>query len=109
MEECRISDEKINELLQLLLKGKKLQGISKDGFGRGVIEYIYPYICWHHYGSSANIATFDELKFICDEIFGDCIDFCTTHWSEYHVNYIPDEGKYKGIDLSSHHPNVYGL
>lgn len=108
-----MEESKLKELYDLLLQGKVIQGIDEHGRGAGIIrykedKYKEPYFYWQHYGSSANNATMDGLKFICERIFDDCIDFCTCHWSDYHINYVPDDERYKGIDMSREHPNTYG-
>ena len=105
----KLTDAKLKELYEQLMNGKTIQGIRSDGYGIGTISYGIGYFHWNHAGSSANKATLKDLKFICETIFDDCIDFCTAHYSEYHVGYVPDNERYKGIDYSSCHPNVYGL
>jgi len=91
------------------MDGKVLQGIGSNGYGTGTIQYINGYFHYQHYGSSAVEPTLKGLKFVCELIFRDAIDFCTAHWSDYHIGYIPDDDRYKGFDYSRKHPNTYGL
>lgn len=105
----KLTDAKLKELYELLMSGKTIQGIRSDGYGIGTISYGNGFFHWQHAGSSANEATLDGLRFICEKIFVDSIDFCTAHWSDYHIGYVPDDERYKGFDYSTKHPNVCGL
>jgi hypothetical protein len=80
-----------------------------NGHGVGEISSNCYYIKWKHYGSSAQKATVDNLRFILECIFNDCDEITPAVYSKYHCNYIPVNKKYRGIDHSWMHPNVYGL
>lgn len=67
------------------------------------------FIRWQHYGQSANKNTDEDLSFIINTIFYDCELFVPAEWSDYHINHIPVDKQYEAIDLSSNHPNTFGL
>jgi hypothetical protein len=95
-------------ILNRLLNGEYIQGIDSNGRGVGLVYYNDGYIHWRHYGQSARQATVDGVMFILNTIFSECIDWSPCAFSEYHVNYIPLNKKYRGVDLSRCHPNTFG-
>ena len=80
--------------------------------GRGVgriYKTLQGNIGWNYYGSSANKNTNRDLRWLLETIFDNCETVTPAEYSEYHVNYIPIDKQYEGVDMSSWHPNVYGL
>lgn len=83
----------------------------RNGYGVGEIT-ISPdgrYICWKYFGQSASKNTNAELRWLLEVIFEDCETVTPAEYSEYHINYVPIDKQYKGIDMSTQHPNVCGL
>jgi hypothetical protein len=106
----RFTNAEITEIRANLNNGVRYCGI-RNGYGVGEIAVSYDgqYIIWKNAGQSANKNTDSELRWLLETIFGECETVTPAEYSEYHVNYIPIDKQYKGIDLSSKHPNVFGL
>lgn len=104
-----LSVKGLRKILSDINNGGKYIGISK-GRGTGII-FRTPYgnIGWNHYGESACPSTIRGLKFILEVIFNDCECFVPAIWSDYHVNYIPADTRFRAVDLSAKHPNICGL
>lgn len=107
----KYTDEEISEIRENLNKGVTYCGIDIYGRGVGTIFAGFPTIWIHysHYGSSAVKNTNKKLRWLIETIFKDCEIVTPAEWSDYHVNYIPIDKRYKGIDCSADHPNSYGL
>jgi hypothetical protein len=104
------STEHYAEILANLKSGHEICGILPNGCANGHIYYnlLTDCIHWEHYGSSANAATPDELSFVFETIFKDCITWDYCEFSEYHINYKPLNSAYICIDLSRMHLNTFG-
>lgn len=98
-------------ILDRLKKGDRIQGIDEYNRGVGLIFYdpADDLIHYNYYGSSAKKATPRDLAWLLNIIFNNChaYDFC--HYSEYHLNHIPNSPNYTGIDYSRTHPNAAGV
>lgn len=83
----------------------------RNGNGVGMISASSDgkYILWRCAGESANDNTDRDLRWLLETIFESCETVTPAKWSEYHINYVPIDKQYKGIDHSTNHPNVYGL
>ena len=105
----RNTKQGLNYLLAEMKNGKPIIAIDKYNRGVGFIYYSKGFLFHRYYGQSAVRATADNLNFILETIFQDCYtwDFC--RYSEYHVNYIPTSSRFIAVDLSTRHPNSYGL
>lgn len=104
----KFTDQEIAQIRAELNKGTVYCGIE-NGRGIGHIYADEDYIYWRHAGSSANRNTDEELRWLLEVIFEDCETVTPAEWSDYHINYIPIDKQYQAIDLSTKHPNVYGL
>ena len=105
----KYSNQELKEILENLKNGSLYTGVTKGNYGDGVISYHNGYIRYTHFGSSAVKANIRDLRWLVETIFNECNEITEAVYSEYHVNYIPLNKKYKGIDLSRKHPNTYGL
>ena len=84
-----------------LLRGNYPEGyltLSPDG----------QYVRVNHYGQYAVRATHTGVKGLFDNVLDDITAVTPAHYSEYHVNVIPDDPTYIAVDHSYMHPNVYG-
>ena len=106
----KFTNAEISEISDNLNNGVVYCGICNgNGVGRINTSPAGEYIYWQHYGQSAIINTDEELRWLLETIFEDCETVVPAEYSKYHVNYVPIDKAYKGIDMSSMHPNVYGL
>ena len=106
----KFTNVEIAQIRANLNKGTVYCGIH-NGYGVGSI-CVSPdgkYIRWRHYGESANENTNRDLRWLLETIFKKCETITPAEWSDYHINYIPIDKQYKGIDCSTSHPNVCGL
>jgi hypothetical protein len=105
----RYTTKELKNILDHINAGGVYVGICN---GRGVGK-IYAanksYIRFEHYGGSATKNNTNGIRWIIENIFNDCDLITPAVYSEYHINYIPVDEKYAGIDFSFTHPNVYGL
>ena len=104
----KFTDQEIAQIRAELNNGTLYCGI-RNGKGIGLIYAHYDYIHWRNAGSSANRNTNEELRWLLENIFDDCETITPAEWSDYHINYIPIDKQYQGIDCSTKHPNVCGL
>jgi len=82
----------------------------RNGYGVGhIFQTDSGYIGWQHFGQSANRMTVSQLRFVVETIFSDCECIVEAQYSDYHINNIPKDKRYKGIDHSASHPNVMGI
>lgn len=77
--------------------------------GTGRIYKQGNYIAWQNFGQSAIENNDKALRWLLEEIFDKCETVSPAIWSNYHINYVPDNPLYKGIDLSREHPNTFGI
>lgn len=66
-------------------------------------------IGFQHFGSSAIKNTDGQLKWLLETIFVECETVTPAVWSDRHINYVPIDKQYSGIDLSTKHPNTFGV
>lgn len=104
----KYTDSELEKILNDISGGAVYVGIS-NGYGVGEIRGYMSYIEWRHYGSSCEKKTIKNLRWIIENIFDDCDIITPAIYSEYHINYIPVDEKYNGIDFSFSHPNINGL
>jgi hypothetical protein len=82
----------------------------RNGFGVGkIFKTEQGNIGFEHYGSSAIKNTDTELAWLLEVIFNDCNTVAPAKWSDYHINYVPIDTQYQGVDFSTSHPNVMGI
>ena len=81
-----------------------------NGYGTGRIwkSRNQQYIHYSHFGAAAIDNSDDQLRWLLETIFEDCEDVAPAIWSDYHINYVPIDEHYKGIDYSVKHPNTFG-
>lgn len=108
------TNKELKEILEDMKSGTVYTGILPNGYGEGRIYYGYgnnykPYIFWRSAGASANSPTLKEFRWLLEVIFENCELITPAVWSDYHINYIPIDTRYKGFDNSMKHPNVCGL
>lgn len=76
--------------------------------------YILPHsqqrslIVYRHYGSSAIKANREQLRWLLENIFDDADEVVRATYSEYHIDFVPEDERYERIDSSTRHPNVFG-
>lgn len=76
--------------------------------------YILPHsqqrslIVYRHYGSSAIKANREQLRWLLETIFDDADEVVRAIYSEYHIDFVPEDERYERIDSSTRHPNVFG-
>jgi hypothetical protein len=104
----KYTDTELKNILDDISSGAVYVGI-KNGCGVGELRGFLNYIEWRHYGSSCEKKNITGLRWIIENIFNDCDIITPAIYSEYHINYIPVNKKYNGIDFSFSHPNIYGL
>ena len=104
----KFTDEEIAAIRKNIDNGVLYCGI-KNGRGQGLIQKHLGYISYRHFGSSAVKNTDKDLKWLATTIFEDCDDIVPAVWSDYHINYIPVDSKYQGVDMSREHPNAFGV
>lgn len=104
----KYNNTELKAILENINNGVVYIGI-RNGSGVGRIYKHCHYIRWEYFGSSATPARVDDLKWIIENIFNDCELITPGIYSEYHINYIPIDEKYNGIDFSYTHPNIYGV
>lgn len=81
-----------------------------NGKGTGkIFKTSNNFIGFQHYGSSAILNTDGKLRWLLEVIFEGCETVAPAEWSDYHINYVPIDKQYEGIDMSRSHPNVCGL
>ena len=68
-----------------------------------------PFIQFRDYGQFACKNTISDFISILNNVICDCDEIVPGHYSEYHIGYIADDPKFRAIDYSRSHPNVYGL
>lgn len=105
----KYTNVELKAIIKELKSGVVYCGIDNYNRGIGNIFYDDNLIKWNHYGSSANKCNIDGLKFILESIFEKCSIITKAKYSEYHINYIPIDENYIGIDVSNSHPNTFGL
>lgn len=106
----KFTNAEIAEIRENLNKGIVYCGIRNGyGFGHILVSEDRKYICWRHYGQSANKNTNGQLRWLLETIFKECETVTPAEWSDYHINYVPIDKQYKGTDYSTKHPNVFGL
>lgn len=66
-------------------------------------------IGWEHFGGATVGNTDHDLEWLLTHIFDDCETVTPAKWSDYHINYVPIDKTYQGIDYSTSHPNVCGV
>lgn len=82
----------------------------RNGLGVGrIFKTEQGNIGFEHYGSSAVKNTDIDLAWLLEVIFSDCNTVTPAEWSDYHINYVPIDRQYCGIDFSTSHPNVCGV
>lgn len=103
--------EELKNIFNDIINGAVYVGIDKFNRGVGAIFYDdFRWIHFRHYGQTASRKDFEWFKDTLYCMFSDCLEIVPGVYSEYHINYIPqDITKYKAIDLSLMHPNVCGL
>lgn len=106
----KFTNAEISEIRINLNNGIVYCGI-RNGAGTGHITVSpdHKWIRWNHYGSSAEKNTDRDLKWMLENIFDDCETVVPAEYSKYHINYVPIDKQYRGIDLSTNHPNVWGI
>jgi hypothetical protein len=106
----KFTNTEISEIRANLNNGVVYCGICNGrGVGQITVSPNGLYIRWQHYGQSANKNTDEELRWLLETIFESCETVTPAEYSKYHVNYVPIDKAYKGIDMSYMHPNIYGL
>lgn len=76
--------------------------------------YILPHsqqrslIVYRHYGSSAIKANREQLRWLLENIFDDADEVVRATYSEYHIDFVPEDERYERIDSSTRHPNIFG-
>lgn len=105
----KLSEEQLNKIYDDLHNGICYCGIRNN---RGVGRIVYsPYIemtLVQNYGSTYVPNDKQKLKACIEIFFSDEEDIVPAVYSEYHVNYIPEDSRYEAVDFSDCHPNVYG-
>lgn len=106
----KFTNAEIAEIRANLNNGMVYCGIC-NGRGMGTIRISADdkWICWRHFGESANKNSDKELRWVIENIFDDCETITPAEYSKYHVNYVPIDKQYKAIDMSMKHPNVWGI
>ena len=106
----RFTNTEIAEIRANLNNGMVYCGIRNgSGVGQIAVSQDGRFIHWIYFGQSANKNTDGQLRWLLETIFGECETVTPAEFSEYHVNYVPIDKRYKGIDMSREHPNVFGL
>lgn len=107
----QFTDQEIDEIYTNIKNGIHYCGI-RNGFGEGVIYKSGEhgeFIAFRYFGESAVKSNKRNLCWLLQNIFERCETISQAVWSDYHINYVPIKGGYKGIDFSRSHPNVFGL
>ncbi|MBR4123762.1 MAG: hypothetical protein IKT93_05030 [Clostridia bacterium] len=104
----KYTNKELKNILNDINGGAVYVGI-KNGRGIGKIASYKNYIEWSYYGSSCEKKTVENLRWLLENIFSDCDAITPAIYSKYHINYIPVNKQYGGIDLSWMHPNIYNL
>lgn len=94
---------------------KVIFNLLKQGAEFGtVMDMLHPYfsvalnmddknLYWHHYGSSANRPTLEDLHFVLDKIF----DISPTEFMKKYIYMTPDqEYKFENIATSAEHERL---
>lgn len=104
----KLSEKKLNKIYNDLHDGICYCGIrSNRGVGRIVYSPYTDMTLVQNYGSIYVSNDKQKLKNYIEIFFADEDDIVPAVYSEYHVNYIPEDSKYEAVDLSGCHPNVY--
>jgi hypothetical protein len=81
-----------------------------NGFGVGrIFKSVAGNFYYEYYGQSAVNNTIADLAWLLETIFADCETVTPAEWSDYHINYVPIDKQYRGIDVSPSHPNILGV
>ena len=105
----KFTKQEIAEIRANINNGTVYCGI-KYGYGVGRIFLTENgNIGWEHFGQGAVKNDDANLEGILNLIFDDCETVTPAEWSDYHINYVPIDKRYKGIDFSTYHPNVMGV
>jgi hypothetical protein len=105
----KYTDKELEIIMDDIINGTVYVGI-KDSFSWGYISCGYGYIFFTNYGQTASKKIFEHFKSTLYIMFSDCDEIVPGVYSQYHIGYIPqDTKKYKCIDYSTSHPNIYGL
>ena len=106
----KFTNAEISEIRTNLNNGAVYCGIRNGcGVGDIMISPDRKLIRWRHYGQSAIKNTDGQLRWLLETIFESCETVALAEYSKYHINYVPIDKRYRGIDLSTKHPNVYRL
>ena len=103
----KFTNAEIAEIRSNLNKGIVYCGV-RNGYGVGEIT-VSPtkeYIRWRHFGQSANENTDGQLRWLLETIFESCETVTPAEWSDYHINYVPIDKQYNGIDHSTDRKSV---
>lgn len=106
----KFTNQEIAQIRADINNGTTYCGIinGKGGYGR-IFQTLQGNIGWQHYGSSAIKNTNGQLRWLLETIFVECETVTPAEWSDYHINYVPIDKQYSGVDMSRSHPNVCGL
>jgi hypothetical protein len=105
----KFTNQEIAQIRADLNNGAIYCGIkNRCGVGE-IYKTMQGNIAWKYFGSSANKNTNRDLRWLLETIFEDCETVVPAEYSYYHINYVPTDKQYSGIDMSRSHPNVYGL
>lgn len=105
------SDTELKSIFNDIVGGAVYVGIDKHNRGVGAIFYDgFRWIYFKNYGQTASRKELEWFKDTLYAMFNDCSEIVPGVYSEYYLNYIPqDLNKYNAIDFSLSHPNVCGL
>ena len=107
----KYSDTELKNIFNDILNGAVYVGIDKYNRGVGAVFYDgFTWVYFKHYGQTASKKDFEHFKSTLYIMFNDCSEIVPGVYSDYHINYIPqDLNRYNAIDFSLSHPNVRGL
>ena len=107
----KYSNTELKKIYNDIVSGAVYVGIDENSRGVGCVFYDgFGYIYFRNYGQTASRKNFEHFRATLYIMFNDCLEIVPGVYSDYHVNYIPQDTKrYKAIDFSLRHPNVCGL
>ena len=106
----RFTNAEIAEIRANLNSGTVYCGIRNGcGVGEIMVSPDGNFIRFRSFGQSAIRNIDGQLRWLLETIFRECETVTPAEYSKYHVNYVPIDKQYQGIDMSRKHPNVFGL
>lgn len=105
------TDTELTHILEEIKAGRPFVGVRGDSMVGGVIaihSQLNNWINYDRHGASTVKANIERLRWVIETIWEDADEIVPAIYSEYHIDFVPEDEKYKRIDYSTKHPNIFG-